>query len=82
VGFGTALAWELALPEQFDDAGRFVRPDDVRGSVHVSADLHQHLAWLQDYAALGFDRIYLHHVGQEQREFIETFGERVLPELR
>jgi hypothetical protein len=53
----------------------------VRGSVHVSADLHQHLAWLQDYAALSFDRIYLHHVGQEQREFIDVFGAKVLPQL-
>lgn len=80
--FGTSLAWELELPEQFDDAGRFVRPDDVRGSVHVSADLQRHTAWLQEYAALGFETIYLHHVGQEQREFIEAFGERVLPTLR
>ena len=80
--FGTSLAWELELPEQFDDAGRFVRPDDVRQSVLVSADPQRHVAWIQEYAALGFDEIYLHHVGQEQQEFIDTFGERVLPELR
>jgi hypothetical protein len=32
--------------------------------------------------ALGVDRIYLHHVGQEQTAFIDCFAERVLPELR
>ena len=31
---------------------------------------------------LGSDREPgLHHVSQDQREFIDTFGERVLPEL-
>ena len=30
---------------------------------------------------LGFDEIYLHHVGQEQREWLEVFGEQVLPKL-
>jgi hypothetical protein len=28
---------------------------------------------------LGFDRIYLHHVGKEQERFLDVFGERVLP---
>ena len=34
-----------------------------------------------EYAELGFDAIYLHHVGKEQRAFIEAFGEHVLPRL-
>lgn len=80
--FGTLLAWEFALPEQFDDAARFVRPEDLHASVRISADPARHVAWLREYADLGFDEIYLHHVGQEQRRFIETFAERVLPELR
>ena len=35
-----------------------------------------------EYAELGFDKIYLHHVGQEQDAFIDAFGEKVLPQLR
>jgi hypothetical protein len=30
---------------------------------------------------LGFDEIYLHHVGQEQKGFLDAFGEHVLPQL-
>jgi probable non-F420 flavinoid oxidoreductase len=37
--FGTPLAWNLELPEQFDAAAKYVRPEDVRSSVVVSADL-------------------------------------------
>ena len=31
--------------------------------VRVSGDLGQHAAWIAEYADLGFDEIYLHHVG-------------------
>ena len=44
----------------------------------IRASTPQHLA---DLAELGFDEIYLHHVGQTQDRFMEVFGERVLPEL-
>ena len=77
--FGSALAWNLETPGQFDEAARFVRPEDVRQSVLVSSDVDQHVAWLTRYAEIGFDHIYLHHVGQEQAAFIRVFGEHVIP---
>jgi hypothetical protein len=54
----------------------------VRQAVRVSSDLGQHAAWLQEYLALGFDELYLHHVGQQQSAFLDAFGEHVLPQLR
>ena len=50
--------------------------------VDVSSDLAWHRDRLAAYAALGFDEIYLHHVGQSQERFIDAFGEHVLPELK
>jgi hypothetical protein len=79
--FPPPLCWDLATVEQFDIAARHVRPEDMRGPVLVSSDLGQHTAWIQELAALGFDAVYLHHVGQEQRRFIDGFGEHVLPSL-
>ena len=79
--FGPELAWDLELPAQFDAAARTVRPEDVTGSVLVSADPSQHVKWLRELADLGVDALYLHHVGQEQDRFIEVFGEQVLPEV-
>ena len=40
----------------------------------------RHRDWLAEYAALGFDDLYLHHVGQDQADFIDAFGEHVLPD--
>ena len=79
--FSPPLCWDLATVEQFDEAAKHVRPEDLHGAVIVSADLDRHVRWLSELAELGFGAIYLHHVGQEQRAFIDAFGDRVLPRL-
>jgi alkanesulfonate monooxygenase SsuD/methylene tetrahydromethanopterin reductase-like flavin-dependent oxidoreductase (luciferase family) len=79
--FPPPLCWDLATVEQFDIAARHVRPEDVTQTVIVSSDLGRHLDVLNELAELGFEEIYLHHVGQDLRPFIEAFGERVLPQL-
>ena len=55
----------------------------MRGPVLVSADLGRHTAWLAEYLELGFERIYLHEVGQEEHQaaFVEAFGAKVIPSL-
>ena len=79
--FPPPLSWDLATVEQFDMAATHVRPEDLHGPVLVSSDLARHVDWIHEFAALGFDAVYLHHVGREQRRFIDAFGEHVLPVL-
>jgi probable non-F420 flavinoid oxidoreductase len=78
---GPPLAWDLETPEAFDAAARYVRPEDLRAAVLVSSDLARLTSWIDDLAGIGFDAIYLHHVGVEQQEFIDVFGSQVLPQL-
>ena len=81
--FQPPIPWDLHTVEAFDEAARFVRPEDVRSGVLVSADLGAaRRAGCRSSPSSGFDAIYLHHVGQELEPFIDAFGERVLPELR
>jgi probable non-F420 flavinoid oxidoreductase len=77
--FAPPVCWDLELPEHFDEAARFVRREDMQRSVLVSSDPSRFVDWIGGYAELGFDAIYLHHVGTEQRDFIDAFGARVLP---
>jgi probable non-F420 flavinoid oxidoreductase len=74
-------SWDLDTPQAFEKASASATPEEVAKVVRVSSDLGQHAAWITEYAELGFDDIYLHHVGQEQRGFIDAFGEHVLPQL-
>jgi hypothetical protein len=79
--FPPPVCWDLDSVEAFEAASGGVTPEQVAEVVRVSADLGQHAAWIAEYADLGFDQIYLHHVGQEQRPFLDAFGEHVLPQL-
>ncbi|GHJ55419.1 TIGR03885 family FMN-dependent LLM class oxidoreductase [Micromonospora chersina] len=80
--FAPPVCWDLELTDHFDVVSEQVPMERVASVVNVSADLGRHVGWLEEYVALGFDQIALHHVGQEQRAFIDTFGAEVLPKLR
>ncbi len=80
--FPPPVCWDLATPEHFDVAASHVRPEDVARSVMISADLGRHAEYLAGLVELGFDQVYLHHVGREQRPFVEAFAGHVLPQLR
>ncbi|NUT99051.1 MAG: TIGR03885 family FMN-dependent LLM class oxidoreductase, partial [Saccharothrix sp.] len=78
--FAPPVCWDVDTAEVFDVISEQVTPEQVARTVNVSADLGKHAAILTEYAELGFDEIYLHHVGQEQDRFLDAFGEHVLPE--
>jgi probable non-F420 flavinoid oxidoreductase len=80
--FAEPVCWDTDTVEAFDVISESVTPEKVRTVVDVSADLGWHRDRLAGYAELGFDEVYLHHVGQSQERFIDTFGEKVLPDLR
>jgi coenzyme F420-dependent glucose-6-phosphate dehydrogenase len=78
---GGDVNWDLRTPEDFDTATRFVTPENMRQSVWISSDLGWHAARIAELIELGFDDIYLHQVGRNQRAFIEAFGINVLPQF-
>ncbi|MDM7832657.1 TIGR03557 family F420-dependent LLM class oxidoreductase [Cellulomonas edaphi] len=72
---------DIRTPFDFEQMAKLVRPEDFEGRMIISSDPDVHRADLQRYVDLGFDRIYLHDVGRNQREWIEVFGSQVLPKL-
>jgi probable non-F420 flavinoid oxidoreductase len=74
--------WDIDSIDTFDVVSQDVSIERVRQVVNISSDLGWHTTQLAAYADLGFDEIALHHVGQKQDEWIETFGAKVLPQLR
>jgi probable non-F420 flavinoid oxidoreductase len=79
---GAAVSEGLKTPEQYEAAAKSVRPDDLRDHVRISSDLHRHMDWLRQDFELGFSRLYLHNLNRRQAEFIDAFGENVLPQLK
>ena len=72
---------DIRSPFEFEQLAKLVRPEDFEGRVIVSSDPDVHRAAIQRYADLGADRIYLHNVGRNQREWIDVFSRDVLPKL-
>ena len=72
---------DIRSPFDFEQMAKLVRPEDFEGRMIISADPDRHRAEIQKYVDLGFDRIYLHNVGRNQREWIDTFARDVLPKL-
>ncbi|RUS98488.1 hypothetical protein DSM106972_081170 [Dulcicalothrix desertica PCC 7102] len=79
--FKNILMTQLQTPQQFDAAGMFVQPEELHEHVRISANPQQHIEWLQKDIELGFDELILHNVNRGQQQFIEVFGEKVIPAL-
>jgi coenzyme F420-dependent glucose-6-phosphate dehydrogenase len=72
---------DIRSPFELEQLARMVRPEDFEGRMVVSADPDTHRGHIQQFLDLGFDRIYLHNAGRNQREWLEVFGRDVLPKL-
>lgn len=78
---GGPVAWELDLPAELEQVAGYLRPDDMHPGVLASSDPGRHVAWLTELADLGFEEVYVHHVGKEQQGFLDVYAEHVLPAL-
>jgi probable non-F420 flavinoid oxidoreductase len=79
--FKETVLGDLPSPAHFDALAKHVKPEDVAEMVRTSSDPEQHLEWIRQDMELGFEKIILHNVNREQEEFIEDFGQSVLPRL-
>lgn len=72
----------IATPEEFARRTANVRPADLKGKLRVSAEIEQHIEWLRGDLELGFEAVYVYTISGSQEQFIDAYGERVLPALQ
>jgi alkanesulfonate monooxygenase SsuD/methylene tetrahydromethanopterin reductase-like flavin-dependent oxidoreductase (luciferase family) len=68
---GGDLSTELELPRDFEAVAQLVRDEDLEGSVVLGGDPTSWRERLDEYDRAGFTHVALHHVGEDQRDFIE-----------
>ena len=73
---------DIRSPFELEQMAKLVRPEDFEGRMIIDADPDAHRAYIQKFVDLGFDRIYLHNVGRNQRDWIDVFSRDVLPKLK
>ena len=79
---GSHLQAELKSPQEFEQAAKFVRPEDLEASVHIAAEAEPIADSIRKYANMGFQKIILHNVNLEQHLFIDAFGNKILPLIK
>jgi coenzyme F420-dependent glucose-6-phosphate dehydrogenase len=77
--FAPEVLNELSRPTQFDNAASYVRPEDLREKMLITASTDECLQRIQHFVDIGFERVILHNVNRDQELFIRDFGDKVLP---
>lgn len=80
------LTWDLEQPHEFDEIAAQMGEDEferrLREAVLIDADPVSLADRVDELVRIGFDQVYLHHVGEEQSGFFEAAASTILPRLR
>ncbi len=71
------LTWDLDTPEAFEAAAAGATEREVRDAVLVASDAAELAHRIRDLVGIGFDAVYLHHVGQDQEPFLAMAPELI-----
>ncbi|MFD5385729.1 TIGR03557 family F420-dependent LLM class oxidoreductase [Streptomyces sp. NPDC127074] len=71
----------LTTPGQFEQAARLVTPERLAEEVVCGDDVEAHIGALNAYADAGFDTVYVHQIGPDQRGFFDFYRTKVLPQV-
>jgi coenzyme F420-dependent glucose-6-phosphate dehydrogenase len=72
---------ELPNPKHFEQLAEIVTEDMVAERVVCGPDIERHVAALRKFVDAGYDHVYVHQVGPDQKGFIEAYARDVLPKL-
>ncbi|MEJ7837438.1 MAG: TIGR03557 family F420-dependent LLM class oxidoreductase [Thermomicrobiales bacterium] len=72
---------DIRNPEDFEAMAKLVRPENFKNRVLTTADLDEHVSYIQHFIDLGFGEIHIHNVNRNQEGFIAAYGKHVLPKL-
>jgi coenzyme F420-dependent glucose-6-phosphate dehydrogenase len=76
------LTVELPMPRHFEQASKMVSEEDVAEKVVCGADPEDYVELVGKFTAAGYDHVYLHQIGPDQKGFIRFAQEQLLPKLR
>jgi probable non-F420 flavinoid oxidoreductase len=79
---GAPLAWDIDQPEDVAALSEDADDGRLREAVFVSSDAEELTGRIAELVSIGFDRVYLHHVGQSNDAFLAAAASDILPRLR
>lgn len=80
-GVPGALSQELPLPQHFELAAELVTPEMLVETMPVGPKVDRYLESIKQYVDAGFDSVYLHQVGPDQKGFFKFWRDELEPAL-
>lgn len=78
----TGSLWDIEQPEDFDALAGEPSDDQLRRGALVSDDATELAERIADLVGLGFDRVYIHGISNDQDTFVSRAEHDLLPALR
>ena len=79
-GLRGTLGQELPLPSHFEQAAEMVDEETIAEVVVCGPNPEAHLEGIRRFTDAGFDHVYVHQVGPDQKGFIDFYARDVLDE--
>lgn len=80
--FPSKLLADINTAEQFDALGEKVRKEDIKEHVIIGSNPQIFIDKIKAFQDLGFEKIIIHNVNEEQEDYIKFFGNDVLPHFK
>ena len=80
MGLKGELSQELRTPAHFEQAVQTVREEDL-GEIPCGNDPEVFVASIEEYAEAGYDTVFLHHIGEDQEDFLRFLTSEVIPRV-
>ncbi|MFY9554235.1 MAG: TIGR03557 family F420-dependent LLM class oxidoreductase [Blastocatellia bacterium] len=75
------LTQELRVPAHFEQTTKMVTEEDVAREIVCGPDPERHVAAIKKYSDAGYDHVWIHQAGPDQKGFFEFYEDEVLPML-
>jgi coenzyme F420-dependent glucose-6-phosphate dehydrogenase len=75
------LGQELATPVFFEQAAEAITEEDVAEKVPCGPDPERHAEAMREFEQAGYTHVWVHQIGDNQREFLEFFAREVVPKV-
>jgi len=75
-------SFELPLPRHYEELAKRVTESEIGSSVICGPDPKKHLDAIREFADAGFDHVFVHQVGRDQKGFAEFYRSEIIPAIR
>ncbi|MCY2687123.1 TIGR03885 family FMN-dependent LLM class oxidoreductase [Salinimicrobium sp. TH3] len=80
--YPSKLIADIDSPEKFDAIGQNTRKEDMEKHVIIGSDADVFIEKIKTFNEMGFEKVIIHNVNEQQEDYINFFGKEVLPNLQ